>query len=60
MFAEDVGRIGGVRDVLEVNCTGCHGFLSEVVGQGMVPLLQRRMWGRCVGHNGAIVTKHPG
>ena len=60
VFAEDVCSVATTGDVLEVHGVGCNGFTCEVVGQGMVSLLEHGVWNRSIGHDGAIVPKQAG
>ena len=59
VLAENISRVGLAADEMESNDSGNNGFLAAVVCQGVVLLVEARVWHRHAIDHSLVVTEHP-
>ena len=58
LLAEEVSRIVSTADVMELGDTGSNAFPDLVEGQGIVALVETRVWHGGAVDDGLVVSKH--
>ena len=59
VLAENISRIGLAVDEMESDDSGGNGLSAAVVCQGVVLLVEARVWHRHAIDHGLVVTEHP-
>ena len=59
VLAENISRVGLATDEMQSDDSGGNGLLAAVVFQGVVSLVEARVWHRHAIDHSLVITKHP-